>query len=152
MLSSTIRRSLLSLLAVSTVGTLGFSAAATLNVASEDLSAGSDTLATDCAGIDIDVDWGIAWDSVNTQYVVDTVDLIGPADFDTLCSGWDLRLDFMGASGVLLAPAQAGTQEFTNLVIVGQTHPVTLLEEVPAASILHVGVVFSDDADFVNSP
>ncbi|MBS3941387.1 MAG: hypothetical protein KG028_10550 [Actinobacteria bacterium] len=51
MLSSTVRRSLLSLLAVSTVGTLGFSAAATLDLTGGDsLGAGSRVVAS-CLGV-----------------------------------------------------------------------------------------------------
>src|SRR5690554_5163482 len=49
MLSSTVRRSLLSLLAVSTVGTLGFSAAASLGpIKTDDLGAGDASVGVDC--------------------------------------------------------------------------------------------------------
>lgn len=104
MLSSAVRRSVLSLLAVSTVGTMGFSAVATLDLTGGDLAAG-DAVVASCATGAVTVTYASLYlaDPANGagaqggRFFVDDVILTGAA-VTTLddCEGDDVAIAFIG--------------------------------------------------------
>ncbi|HSK24774.1 MAG TPA: hypothetical protein VK906_16430 [Egicoccus sp.] len=140
MLSSTVRRSLLSLLAVSTVGTLGFSAAATLGVDSADLGAGSSVVAS-CAPTAGDVEVG----DFDTDYAVGP-----PAGFKV--SGLTINVptacEDHEASVVLVDTADAQVGGGTLAALADGDNTITI-DSADAAAVAGVHVVISEPLPLV---
>lgn len=137
MLSQTVKRSLLSLLAVSTVATLGFSAAASLNVQDSQLGAGD--AAVEACTDEVEV----AWDSVYApnpgSYVVQNVTI--SADDLEPCDGLFIEVTIAGELNAGLYATLATV--FTTIDHAEDGDEVTMAVSpvVPAEDVYHVAVL-----------
>lgn len=157
MLSATVRRSLLSLLAVSTVGTLGFSAAATLSVDSNDLGAGDSVVAA-CAPAGLQVsyvpiyypDASVITTVAGTRYFVQDVVLAENTLGELAnCSDQDYSITFIDATGAAIATVSDtfGTIATSESIDVTPATPGdSLVGGIPAEDVEHIAIVISEPA------
>jgi hypothetical protein len=141
MLRSRIRRPVAALIGGLMVFSLVYAVAASLNVTSTDLAAGTDTVAA-CDANGVTTSYAVAYDATSGRYEVTTVTVGGIAD---ACSGQDFSVTLGAGSTELATEAQNDVSSWTTTSADANTLAFDFSgDDVAASAVTAVYVSVSD--------